>query len=65
MDWIDLVKDTDKLWDFVNMVMNIRVTQNSEKFLETLRNCQLLSGRTVLREVGLQTPPNSGVALPV
>ena len=41
MDWIYLAQDTDKLWDFVRTATNIRATQNSGKFLDTLRNCQL------------------------
>jgi hypothetical protein len=33
MEWIDQAQDRDRWRDLVNMVMNLRVPQNVEKFL--------------------------------
>jgi hypothetical protein len=33
MDCIDLVRDRDRWWGLVNVVMNFRVPQNAENFL--------------------------------
>ena len=33
MDWIDLARERDRWWTVVNVVMNIRVSYNADKFL--------------------------------
>jgi hypothetical protein len=36
---VNLVQDRDILRDFVNAAMKFRVPQNTEEFLDKLRNC--------------------------
>ena len=47
MDWIDLARDMDRWWAPVNVVMNLRVPQNSENFLTSWRHGSF-SGRILL-----------------
>jgi hypothetical protein len=49
MDWIDLAQDKDQWRGLVNMVMDLRVPQNAEKFLSS-RTIGGISRRAPLHE---------------
>jgi hypothetical protein len=42
VDWIHLAQDSSMWQVLANRVMNLRVPQNAEKFLDKLRNCYSL-----------------------
>jgi hypothetical protein len=52
VDWFDLADDTDKWLALVNTVMNLRVTQNAENFLNSSGTVNF-SRRTLLHEVSI------------
>jgi hypothetical protein len=50
MDWIDLVQDMERWRAVVNVVMNLRVSQNAGNFLTSCKPVSF-AGRTVLHGV--------------
>ena len=39
VDWINVTRDKEQWWVFVNTVMNLGVPQNEGNFVDWLRNC--------------------------